>query len=216
MGQLITKYDEYKETNTDIHLLLKELSNAEEIEIRKMRNTKQPFAIRNEAHMVNVRSLELTERQGVIYCSVVLQVEKKNSNWVLDEMSYQENGRKMTATDIAKLRIDRFIGIESKETFPKYGGGMIESAVLNPTNSPIKVKVGLIQSLLSQDFNFEQVRLVLISSLILTRTLAEIKALEFTVESGDLVEVRIVGDRPIIYNNIPAERIDVTRRIDKV
>lgn len=215
LGQLIAKYEEYRDTDSAKHILVKNLNSREDRKIRDMRNTKQLFAIHDEAGIFNVQSIDVVNKQGETYYTLVLQLQLGSGNWIHDDMSFQENGRKYTATDVAKARIDRFLGIESTSTTTGFGGSMIENAIMNPINSPVKVKTGLVQSLVKEGLEFEQVRLVLVAHLLLTRTLSEIVELAFTIESGEITEMKLIGYRPKIYNNVAAERVELVKKVKK-
>ncbi|MER2089067.1 MAG: caspase family protein [Sporosarcina sp.] len=214
LGNFTSVYEEFTETDSGIHLTLKNISPIEDMQIKSMRNTEQIFAIHNEAYLVRANSIDIrSTKEGTVY-SIHLQPQPSKNNFFSSNMSYKENGRTVTAEDIVNMRIERILlGTKSNEQYSNRSFSLIEHAIMEPQNSSTKVIPNLIESLIAKGLNLKQVRIVTIANLILTDTLANIEKLEFEVVDSSLVNIHLIGHRPQYYSNVPPSSIEFNRAV---
>lgn len=214
LGNFLGAYDEYAETDSGIDLKFKNISSMDDKYIRTMRNTEQIFAIHDDAYSVRVNSIDIrSTTEGTVY-SLQLNTQPSKNNSFISNMSYNENGKIVTTQDIANMRIERILlGTKRNAQSANQQFSLIEHAIMDSQNSPIKVTPNLIKSSVAKDFNLEQIRIITIAHLILTDTLDNIEKLEFEVIDSNLANIHLIGYLPQYYSNVAPSKIEFNQAV---
>lgn len=214
LGNFSGAYDEYMENDSSVNLILKNVSSMDGQQIKFMRNSEQLFAIHDEAYTARVNSVDVrSTSEGNVY-SIQLQPQHSKNSFFDSNISYNENGRNVSADDIIHMRIERILlGAKHNEQHANSVFNLIEHAIMQPQNSAMKVIPNLIETLLAQGLNLQRVRIFTIANLILTNTLEKIEKLKFEVVNGDIVNIHLIGFGPQYYSNVAPARIEFDRTV---
>lgn len=209
LGNFSGVYNECTENDSGIQLILKNVSSVDGQQLKSMRHSEQPFVVHEEAYTSRVNNVDVrSTSEGTVY-SIQLQPQHAKNSFFDSNMSYNENGRMVTAEDIIYMRIERILlGTKHSEPYAHSIFNLVETAIMQPHNSAMKVMPNLIEALLAKGLNLQQVRIAAIANLILTNTLEKIEKLEFQVANGDIVNIQLIGFGPKYYANAEATRIE--------
>lgn len=212
LGSIIAEYDQHIEPEVGTHILrLINLDSKSEQKLKTMHSTKKPlpFAIRNQAEIVNIEKYEVESSPGNSVFTIYLTGKKGTYNSFAQDVSLGGSiGKSLSSSDIAVLTARRILFGETNHPNGHHEL-LLESMITRPQNALIEVSPDLIRTLIAEGCTIEQIRLMLIGSLILTRTIESIVELSFTIENEIIEEVHLIGYRHKYYSNVDPYQLEI-------
>ncbi|MGG3842598.1 caspase family protein [Anoxybacillus kestanbolensis] len=216
LGDLTCEYDEYREPKAGTYeLVLKNPDNKTERTLKLMQQNSGQYAlsVRNFADMVTIENIRVESQKEDTTVTITLVSLGDYSSFTFPEMSINLMGKRLSADDIAMLRVRRIL---FGEELPRYDHSsvLLESMIINPSNAKIQVISNLLRILKEKGYTMEQIRGKVVEQLILTGTLQEIEDLTFVVENGVIKKVCLQGYRPKYYANVEPTKIEINESVN--
>ncbi|MFB9327823.1 caspase domain-containing protein [Paenibacillus aurantiacus] len=227
LDTLITVYDSFNEEKQSVfRLVLDNPDQATEYTVRELyaknqRHNSLPFAIRNQAYLVNFSDLSIESSSNGLKMTLELnKVEGKHESMSLG-ISYGGGygSRTYTDDDIAKERAKLIIfGFTDATTQNKVSDSILQSFIFSPSNGSIKIDpnsktgIGIVENLDKLGLDLIGIRVSLVNWLILTGTIEKIEKLVLN-KKGNLVDVHLIGYRKKYYTNVDPVRIELIGQV---